>query len=438
MLRFAPSPTGFLHVGNARVALLNFIFAKKNNKKFLLRIDDTDSGRSKKEFGQAIKDDLNWLGIKFDDIVCQSERLKDYNAVINKLKSKRKIYPCFESPEELEIKRKIKLKTGKPPIYGREALKLSAREIMCLEKSGKKPYWRLFLDDGPIEWNDLVHEKIRFENLSISDPVVIRSDNTPLFTLTSVIDDAQFGITHIFRGDDHITNTAAQIKLFQYMNSEIPTFAHFPLLISSTGEELSKRLNSFSLREIKQKEISSDVLNTVLVKLGTNLPIDSSMSLMKLIEEFDIKNYAKNVIKFSFTDVKKLNSKNLKNSNYEEIKNKVNLDFSENFWFAIKDNINNLEDIKIWSEIVYKDRLNNNNNNIDEGIIKTAITCLPKEIDINTWYEWTNKISKETNIKGKKLYLSLRLKLTGMEKGPEMNLILPLLKRQKILERLNN
>ncbi len=438
MLRFAPSPTGFLHVGNARVALLNFIFARKNNKKFLLRIDDTDSERSKKKFVEAIKEDLNWLGIKFDDCFSQSQRIKEYDIIVKKLKSEKKIYPCFETPNELEIKRRIQLKTGKPPIYDREALKLTEKEIVNLQKLGKKPHWRLFLDDNPIEWMDLIHDTIKFENLSISDPIVIRSDNTPLFTLTSVIDDAYYGITHVLRGDDHITNTAAQIKLFQYIDAKIPTFGHFPLLKSSSGGEMSKRFNSFSLREIKKKEISPDVLTTILSRLGTNLPMDSNLSLKELIKEFNIKSYAKNVIKFSFEEVKKLNAKYLKSNDYQEIKHKVDFDFSKEFWLAVRDNIDNLEDIKIWFEIVYKNKLFKNEKKIDDKVIRAAIKCLPVQIDTSSWYGWTKKISLMTNVKGKKLYLSLRLKLTGMEKGPEMNLLLPLLQREKIFQRLNS
>ncbi len=254
MLRFAPSPTGFLHIGNIRVALLNYLFAKKNNLKFFLRIDDTDKERSKDEFKISIIEDMNWLGIDFFKVIKQSDRLNKYKEIFKILKNKNFIYPCFETADELSLKRKILLKQGKPPIYDRSSLNLTKNEVSSKIQSGKKPYWRLKLDEEPIEWNDMVHGKISFKNLSVSDPVVFRSDEMPLFTITSVVDDAEMGVSHIFRGDDHITNTAAQIKLFKLIEASIPSFGHFPLIKSKTGEGLSKRSDSFSIREFKKKK----------------------------------------------------------------------------------------------------------------------------------------------------------------------------------------
>ena len=247
MLRFAPSPTGYLHIGNARVAVLNYLFSLNTNKDFFLRIDDTDKERSSENYVEAIIEDLSWLGIKFSRIVRQSEREKSYRETFELLKKKELIYPCFESPEELSLKRKILLKQGKPPIYDRESLKLTKDQIRSLVSSGKLPHWRLKLDNDPISWKDEIFGIVKFDNLSISDPVLFRSDELPLFTITSVVDDIEFNVTNILRGEDHLTNTAAQIKLFKYLGAKTPSFGHFPLMRSKTGSGVSKRFNSFSL-----------------------------------------------------------------------------------------------------------------------------------------------------------------------------------------------
>ena len=436
MLRFAPSPTGLIHVGNARVALLNYLFAKKNNLEFILRIDDTDYERSKKSFTDAIKDDLNWLGIQYDYSFKQSDRLKIYEEITEKLKQKGKIYPCYETPDELELKRKILLKTGKPPIYDRSALSLTLKEKKNFESSGRKPHWRLFIDNESIEWNDLIHKMIKFENLSISDPVLIRSDNNPLFTLTSVVDDIDYKISHIFRGDDHITNTAAQIKLFQYLDSDIPSFGHFPLMKSFSGEEMSKRLNSFSLKEIRKKKINPDALNTLLSKLGTPFPVDSIYSLTELSSQLDLNKFSLSSIKFNYEDLFRLNSKYLRDLDYKNVRSLIKEDFSESFWTAIKSNIENIDDILLWLNIIQSDKFINNKDIDDIDILKSAEYNLPVKIDENTWSIWTKKISRETGKKGKSLYSSIRLAITGLEKGPEMNLVLPLINRNEIIRRL--
>lgn len=438
MLRFAPSPTGFLHVGNARIALLNFLFAKKEKMKFLLRIDDTDSERSKEHFVKEIKKDLSWLGIKYDLCFNQSGRLNKYYDESERLKKKGKIYACYESLHELELKRKIQLKTGKPPIYDRESLRLTQKQISDFKFEGRKPYWRLFLDDDSIEWNDSIHDKIKFEKLSISDPVLIRSDETPLFTLTSVIDDADFKISHIIRGDDHITNTAAQIKLFQYLDSKIPKFAHFPLMQSSSGESLSKRDNSFSLKEIRNKGINPNVVNTILVKLGSSVSIESIKDINSLVNEFNMNYFSKNNIRFNFGDLFRLNAKDLKNITFEEIQKKYKKNISKDFWNAIKQNVDSLEDIDEWVKIIYNNDFNQKYTKDKTKMVQIAFNILPKNIDKKTWNLWTKKISKLSGIKGKDLFLTLRSLITGKEKGPEMNLLLPLIDREEILRRLKN
>ena len=436
MLRFAPSPTGLLHVGNARIALLNYLCAKKNNLKFLLRIDDTDLERSKSEYTDAIKEDLEWLGIKFDDCFFQSKRMSIYNEIAETLKKKGKLYPCYESAEELSLKRKIQLKMGKPPIYDRSSLKLTQKEKSQFSKLNKKPHWRFKLSDKEIKWIDRIHGEIRFEKLSISDPVLIRSDGTPLFTITSVIDDIDYKISSIIRGDDHITNTAAQIELFHSLDADIPDFAHFPLMKSSTGESLSKRLSSLSLREIRESKIDFNVLNNILTKLGSSLSIDSIKTVNELIDEFNFLNFSKSSIQFNYDDVFRLNSKYLKSISYEEIKEISQKDFTKEFWGAVKSNIETTDDLELWLKTIYDKKFQNKIIQDEKEFLKIAEDNLPDIVNNETWSIWTNKISDITGRKGKKLFMPLRIAITGMDKGPEMNLILPLINRKEILRRL--
>ncbi len=437
MLRFAPSPTGNLHVGNARIALLNYLYSLKRNTKFFLRFDDTDKERSKNEYIISIKEDLVWLGINFENFYFQSQRIKMYYEITEKLKKIGKLYPCYETSEELDFKRKILLKSGKPPIYDRSSLNLTKRQIKDYESEGRKPHWRLLLDEKIIEWNDLIHKNIKFENLSISDPVLLRSDNTPLFTLTSVVDDADLNVSTILRGDDHITNTAAQIKLFQYLGADIPKFGHFPLMTGPKGSNMSKRLNNFSLKDLKLKKIYSNALNTYLAKVGTKLSIEDIKSLKELSEEFEFKNFSKSSIQYFPEELTRLNSKYLKTFNYSEIVKISKKKISKEFWNAIRSNINSLNDLDIWSKIIYSRNFDSKINSEDVKIINLAIECLPKEIKENLWSVWTKKIANKSGIKqGKKIFLPIRKAITGLNNGPEMKLIVQLLERQEIIDRL--
>ena len=436
MLRFAPSPTGNLHVGNARIAILNYLFAKKNKLKFILRIDDTDRDRSKESFIRVIKEDLKWLGIQYDFTFNQSDRIEKYYDSCEILKKKGKLYPCYETPEELELKRKIQLKTGKPPIYDRTSLKVSKKDILEYHRLGRKPHWRLLLDDDPIRWVDLIHREINFEKLSISDPVLVRSDNTPLFTITSVVDDIDFNVSHILRGDDHITNTAAQIKLFKYLGGNIPNFGHLPLLKSFSGEGMSKRSNTFSLKEIREKKINPDALNTILTLLGTKFPTDEILSIEKLIDKLELENFSLAPIKFNYEDLYRLNSKFIKELSYSEIKKIVKQDFSNSFWEAIKSNIENVGDIDVWLDIIYNENFSKNKSIGDKKLLEVAQSSLPDEIDQSSWKKWTDFIKDKSGIKGKNLFMPLRMALTGLENGPEMKLVLPLMKREEVIRRL--
>ena len=434
MLRFAPSPTGYLHIGNARVAVLNYLFSLNTKKDFFLRIDDTDKERSSENYVEAIIEDLSWLGIKFSKIVRQSERGKSYRETFELLKKKELIYPCFESPEELSLKRKILLKQGKPPIYDRESLNLTKDQVRSLISSGKLPHWRLKLDNNPISWKDEVFGDVKFDNLSISDPVLFRSDELPLFTITSVVDDIEFNVTNILRGEDHLTNTAAQIKLFNYLDAKTPSFGHFPLMRSKTGSGLSKRLNSFSLRELRQKKIFPIIIINYLNKIGSNMSIDEISSFEELEDTFNITSFSKNSVLFDDGDLERLNSRYLKTLTYDKLKESFDVKYNEDFWDVIKTNVDHLIEIDEWYEI-----LNSNHNQkikIDGDLLKLIKRYLPDEIDDNAWSKWTKEIISQTNIKPKTLYMDLRLVLTGRKFGPSMNNLLTLFNRDEILRRI--
>ncbi len=435
MLRFAPSPTGNLHIGNARIAVLNYLYAKNKQLDFFLRIDDTDNERSDEKYVESIINDLSWLGIKYSKVIRQSERLGVYSDVFRELKKKNLIYPCFETQEELSLKRKIQLKQGKPPIYDRSSLKLNKKDINELILSGKAPHWRLKLDEKPISWNDEIHGLVKFDNLSISDPVLFRSDEMPLFTITSVVDDADLKVSHILRGDDHITNTAAQIKLFQYLGSKIPNFAHFPLMRTKTGSGLSKRFNSFSLKELKKKNILPIIIVNYLSKIGSSLSIDNSQSLESLIKTFKVNKFSKNSVLFNEDDLARLNSKNLKELSLQDIKKNFGFDCDEKFWEIIRGNIEHFDEIHEWHNIISKGV--NEKVIIDKNLYDLIKANIPDKIDLQSWQIWTKSVLEKTEIKPKDLFIKIRMLLTGKKFGPSMNELLTLFTKKEILKRID-
>jgi len=437
MLRFAPSPTGNLHAGNARVAILNYLYAKKNNLNFFLRIDDTDHERSEQKFVDSILDDLEWLKIEYKKVVRQSERLKVYRDVFEQLKQKELIYPCFETLDELSLMRKVQLKMGKPPVYDRSSLKLTKKEISGFLNSGLSPHWRLKLDDKPTRWKDLIHGDINFDNLSVSDPVIFRSDEMPLFTITSVVDDSEFNVTHILRGDDHITNTAAQIKLFSYIDAPIPKFGHFPLMRTKSGDGLSKRLNSLSIKEFKSKKIIPIVITNYLNKIGTSLSVDDADDLQTLVKNFSLSVFSKNSVLFDIDDVLRLNSKFIKSLSFKELKSFTNITIEKEFWEIFKENIDTFDDLSEWLEIVYEGKHSKQKITLATELFDLLCESLPNEINSDTWSKWTQKILKNFEIKSKDLYVNLRMLLTGKKYGPSMNQLLTLLDRDEIIKRIN-
>ncbi len=437
--RFAPSPTGLLHVGNVRSALLNWAYAKKNNGEFILRIDDTDESRSTKEFENKIKENLTWLGVQWNKTFNQSDRIDNYNLKIEQLKKDERLYPCFETTEELSLKKKSLLSAGKPPIYDRSSLLLSAEDIDEKIKSGQKPHWRFKLNDSIIEWNDLIKGKVKFDPKNLSDPILIREDGSLLYHLPSVIDDIEEGITHIIRGEDHISNTAFHIQIFQAIEGSIPEFAHHPFLTDQHGKGFGKRLGSLSIENLKAEGYEDVSIINYLINIGSSEDIKPETIKDKILENFDIKNISTSSAKFSEVVLQSLNADILKSYNFEQVSKRINfinpdIDL-EKLWIFSHNNIFFIKDIIFWSKII-RETFDVNEYDIPEDFIQTAVENIPEEpFNYESWDIWTKSISEKTGLKGKNLFMPLRLILTGKDKGPELKNFLPLLDKQTLLRK---
>jgi glutamyl-tRNA synthetase len=436
--RFAPSPTGMLHVGNARTAIVNYLFAKANGGKFMLRIDDTDLGRSKEEYVDAIKQDLTWLGFQWDIFARQSERFERYNNVRDELIKAGRLYECFETSEELETKRKLQLSSGRPPIYDRAALKLTQMQKDAYIKEGRKAHYRFRLQDGDIKWSDMVRGEIKFDSTNLSDPILIREDGTMTYMISSTVDDIDFKISHVIRGEDHITNTALQIQLFEAMNSSPPQFGHLAL-ITTKEEKISKRIGGFDLKSLREESgIEPMAINSLFSALGSSMQVVAHESLNEIVKSFDISKFSRNAANYSFDDLERLNHKIVSNFEYSEVRERLKMvglkELSEDFWIGIRANLDNINDAKIWWNICHAAI---STKNLDKEFLKVAHDLLPEgEITPETWSVWTKLISLETGKKGKELFMPLRMALTGMDHGPEMSAILPLVGMEKVKERL--
>ena len=437
--RFAPSPTGLLHIGNARSAVLNWAHIKKKGGEFILRIDDTDRVRSKNEYESKIKKDLQWLGITWIKTFNQSDRLNIYDCYIKKLKEKKRIYPCFESPEELSLKKKSQLNSGRPPIYDRSALSLSTEEINNITKSGKKPHWRFKLEDKKIEWNDIVKGRVSFESKNLSDPILIREDGSLLYHLPSVIDDIEECITDIIRGEDHITNTAFHIQIFEALNSKTPIFGHHPFLIDQEGKGFAKRLGSLSIEKMREEGYENLTLLNYLLSIGTSTDLTKEIKKEYLIKNFNISNLSTSSPKFSIKVIKSLNKDILQTFNYSNVESKfleLNIkDANPDFWLFIKNNIEFFKESIEWKKIIDTSKPFKNDN-LD--FLKEAAKLLPNSpYNLESWEQWTSLIKQKTGRKGKELFMPLRKALTGKEKGPELKYLLPLLSKEHILKKLD-
>ena len=430
--RFAPSPTGYIHVGNLRTALMNYLIARKNGGEFILRIDDTDPIRSKEEYVEGLKEDLTWLGLKWDRVERQSERLDKYRAAADKLREMGRFYEAWETPTELDLKRKKQLNMGKPPVYDRAALNLTEEEKNKLREERGPGVWRFKLDQERIEWNDGILGDISIDAASVSDPVLIRADGQILYTLASVVDDTEMGVTNVVRGSDHVTNTATQIQIMQALGGTVPTFAHHSLLTGPKGEALSKRLGVLALRDLRARGVQPFALLSVLARIGSSDPVELRTNMEELIDGFDISHFSSAPTKFDVEDLFPMTARYLQTLPLEAVAADIAAigvpdDKAALFWQVTRENITTLQDLQGWWEMfsqgaepVIADE--------DKEFIAEAMAMLPDgEFDETTWGTWTTEVKEKTGRKGKTLFMPLRLALTGQARGPEMAAVLPLL-----------
>lgn len=436
--RFAPSPTGKVHIGNIRTAVVVWLFARAQQGHFLLRIDDTDAERSKSEYTEALKRDLQWLGMAWDSTFHQtdSDRVKAHSEAIEKLKAAGRLYPCYETPEELALKRKVALNQHRPPTYDRASLSLSDDEKKALEEKGVRPHWRFKLNSAPIVWQDLIRGEVKFNGADLSDPVMIREDGRPLYHLGSVVDDIDSEITHIVRGEDHVSNTAVHVQMFEALGAKPPQFAHLSLISDKEGGKLSKRLGSLTVEELREDGIEAMAILSLLGRLGTSLPIEPVADRQKLIDGFDFAVFSRSTPKFDLEELERLNEKIVHQLSYKDIKDRLPEEVDENFWNAVRPNLKKVADIKDWVSMVH-DRPDSALNREDRDFVREAAECLPQgTLTGASWGEWTSAVKEKTGRKGKELFMPLRKALTGMEHGPEMAGLLPLLGREETLKRL--
>ncbi len=435
--RFAPSPTGHLHVGNLRTALLNHLIARKSDGAFILRLDDTDPDRSKPEFADAIRQDLEWLGLTWDRIETQSARLSRYGDAATRLKDMGRLYECFETPTELDLKRKKQLNMGKPPVYDRAALVLSDSDKSRLRED-RGGHWRFKLDHERINWSDGIIGDISIDAASVSDPVLIRGDGQVLYTLASVVDDIDMGITHVVRGSDHVTNTATQIQIIQALDADVPEFAHHSLLTGPQGEGLSKRLGTLALRDLRAQGVEPMALLSLLARLGSSGPVEVRTSLDGLAEGFELDQFGSAPTKFDVQDLWPLTAKIVSGLSFEDMAPQLSqlgvpADIAPAFWAAVRENTPTRKDTEDWW-VLCRDGAKPLIADADRDFVAQAMKLLPDAPrDCDSWSSWTAAVKQATGRKGRDLFMPLRSALTGMTHGPDMSRLLPLLQNTNVL-----
>ncbi len=436
-LRFAPSPTGLLHVGNVRAALANYLMARNHGGSFLLRLDDTDTARNRPEHAAAIEQDLQWLGLDWDETFRQSDRLPEYEAAARRLEAAGRLYPCFESEAELQAKRDQRLRRRLPPVYDRAMLKLTPEQRAAAEAGGKTPYWRFRLSDGATAWRDMVLGDKQVRLATLSDPVLVRADGTPLYTFTSVVDDLATGITHIVRGEDHVTNTAVQLDIWAALGGDPAAiaFAHLPLLVGDDGGKLSKRTGALSLRGLRQDGVEPTAVTAYLARLGTSddpVPCE----LPQLAAEFDLGRYSRSSPRFDIRQLLALNRRVLHGLAFEAVRDRLPPGATPAFWEVVRGNLDVLVEARGWWDVVAGHIV----PPLAEGdgdFLREALATLPLEPwTADVWMHWTDALKAATGRKGRTLFHPLRLALTGEERGPEMRGLLPLMGRSRAAERL--
>ena len=433
--RFAPSPTGFLHVGNLRTALFNFLIARKSGGTFILRLDDTDPERSKEEYVDGIKEDLEWLGLTWDRVERQSHRLDRYADAADRLREAGRFYEAFETPTELDLKRKKQLNMGKPPVYDRAALALSDSDKDKLRAERGDGVWRFKLNHDRIEWTDGILGPISIDAASVSDPVLIRADGQVLYTLASVVDDIEMGVTHVVRGSDHVTNTATQIQIMEALGGTPPSFAHHSLLTGPQGEALSKRLGTLALRDLRERGIQPMALLSLLARLGSSDPVELRASIDEIAEGFDITHFGSAPTKFDVEDLWPLTARVLHAMPLSSVAGDVRAagvpdDMAEAFWNVVRQNITSLAELPEWWA-VFSSGATPKIDPEDEAFVREALTLLPEPpYGPETWSDWTAAVKEKTGRKGKGLFMPLRRAVTGRDRGPEMADVMPLLHRK--------
>jgi len=438
-VRFAPSPTGYLHIGNVRTAVLNRLFALKHGGRFILRLDDTDTARSREEYAQAIMEDLRWLGMDPDAVERQSARMPLYREAAEQLKAAGLLYPCYETEQELALKRKAQIMAGRPPVYDRSALKLTEAARRALEEAGRRPHWRFRLPEGVIRWEDAVRGPVEIDLATLSDPVLMREDGTFLYTLPSVVDDIDMGITHVIRGDDHVTNTAVQIALTRALGGEVPAYAHHSLLVDRDGGGLSKRLGSLGVRNLRERGLEPETIVSYCATIASSEPVQVHSDMKRLAESLELSNLSRSPARFDEAELEALNARLLHDMPAETALPRLEalgISMDAALWEVIRGNIAHLREAADWIAVAYGD-ITPVVAGEDRDFVKRAAELLPPEPwDLDTWKAWTKKVKAETGRKGKALFMPLRLALTGKPHGPEMSRLLPIIGRERALKRL--
>jgi glutamyl-tRNA synthetase len=443
VVRFAPSPTGYLHLGNARTALFNWLFALQRGGRFILRFDDTDIARSRPEYIEGIREDLAWLGIHAAGEARQSERLARYDAIAADLRSRGLLYACYETAEELDFKRKRRRARGLPPVYDRAGLALTDADRTRLEAEGRKPHWRFRLPtdgDPHIRWTDLCRGEETVDLASLSDPVLIREDGSYLYTLPSVVDDADLAVTHVIRGEDHVTNTGVQIAILRALGAAIPAFGHHNLLQDASGEGLSKRTGALSLRSLREAGYEPSTVATIAVRIGTSENVEPVASVAALADGFDLADTSKSAARFDPADLDALNARTLHALPFEAVADRLaaeGIEASPAFWAAVAGNLRVFSDVKdLWQ--VVKGPIDPVIDPADRDFLAAASALLPDApFDATTFATWTAAVKAATGRKGRGLFMPLRHALTGREHGPELAALLPLIGRPEALRRLS-
>ena len=436
--RFAPAPSGRLHVGNLRTALHNWLWARKQGGRFLLRYDDTDRERSREDFVEAIRADLAWLGIHADAEFRQSERFALYDAALDRLAATGRAYPAYETAQELDLKRKVQLGRGKPPVYDRAALDLTDQDKARLESEGRRPHWRFKLDhDRTIEWDDLVRGHQHLDPSLLSDPVIRREDGSWLYMLPSTVDDIDMGVTHVVRGEDHVTNTGLQLQMFEALGAAPPAFAHEALLVGSEGK-LSKRLGSLGVDALREAGIEPQALAAKLARIGTSLPVEPVADAGPLIAAFDFASFGRAPARFDLEELETLNARIIHQLDFDAVRTRLPAGMAAADWEAIRPNLKSVAEAADWWEILHG-HVERPADEEDRGFLAEAASVL-ETVDWNqpAWPQLIDGLKERVSRRGKALFLPLRRALTGRDSGPEMAALLPLIGRDEAIARLRS